>query len=109
MMNPFSVTRFLHTGLLVFGLLAWFTSEWAESYQDPHHLGFTLHRWLGMGLVAFILMRLTYGMMGPPHVHFSQLLPFGQDRLAIDLERWSEFDHLATPNEPHSPRAVRID
>ena len=79
----YQITRFLHTGLWSFGLSAWLTSEWADSYKEANHLGFTIHSWLGMGLVFFVCLRFFYGFIGSPNVRFSQMLPYTQERLTL--------------------------
>ena len=43
-----SFTIFLHFGLMVFGVLAWLTGEWAGDYKQMRHLGFTVHKMLGL-------------------------------------------------------------
>ena len=98
-MKPFLIIRFLHAGLLVFGLLAWLTGEWAESYRYPRHLGFTFHSWLGMGLSLFILMRLGYGTMGPAHVRFSQFFPSTAERWQLI---WKDCQRLIALQLPTS-------
>ena len=60
--------RFLHLGILTCGLLAYLTSDWAGDYEHVKHLGFNVHKWLGMGLAFFIALRLLYGLVGPANV-----------------------------------------
>jgi hypothetical protein len=48
----------IHLGLLVFGLAAFITGGWAEDYEHARHLGFTVHRLLGMALAFFVCLRL---------------------------------------------------
>ena len=33
-------TRIIHLGLVIFGLLAWATGEWADDYKKLKHIGF---------------------------------------------------------------------
>ena len=73
-------TRLLHLGLLIFAIAAWLTSEGAESYEELNHFGFTLHKWLGMGVVLFVCLRVFYGFVGPQNVRFSQMLPYNRNR-----------------------------
>ncbi|NIP70489.1 MAG: hypothetical protein GTO04_15290, partial [Planctomycetales bacterium] len=54
------------------GLLAYLASGWAEDYEKARHFGFTLHKWLGILLAAFIALRLIYGIIGPKVVRFTQ-------------------------------------
>ncbi len=55
-------TRIIHLGLMVFGILAWLLSGWAEEYECARHLAFTVHRGLGKGLAPFIALRLIYDL-----------------------------------------------
>jgi cytochrome b len=75
--------RIIHLGLMVFGILAWITSTWAGDYKRAHHLGFTVHSWLGLGLAFFMALRLIYGVMGPDNVRFKQWVPYTRDRLRL--------------------------
>jgi cytochrome b561 len=59
------LTRFIHLGLMVFGLLALMTGFLAEDYKYQQHLGFSFHRWFGIGLAAFVALRLWHGFSGP--------------------------------------------
>lgn len=36
-------TRIIHLGLVIFGLLAWGTGEWADDYKKLKHIGFYVH------------------------------------------------------------------
>ena len=47
------LTRFIHLGLTVFGILALITGLWAGDYKRAHHLGFSVHKWLGLTLSLF--------------------------------------------------------
>ena len=44
------ITRFIHLGLTVFGILALITGLWAGDYKRAHHLWFSVHKWLGLTL-----------------------------------------------------------
>ena len=49
------LTRIIHLGLMIFGLLAWLVIGWAGEHEHGKHLGFTVHSWLGMGLLPHLL------------------------------------------------------
>lgn len=83
---PYQITRFIHSGMLIFALSAWLTSNWADTYEDSQHLGFTIHSWIGMGMVCFICLRLFYGLTGPTNVRLSQLIPTTKDRFRLIWE-----------------------
>ena len=78
--------RFLHLGILTCGLLAYLISGWAGDYEHAKHLGFNVHKWLGMGLALFIALRLFYGLVGPTNVRFKQWVPYNKAGLILVWE-----------------------
>ena len=78
--------RFLHLGILTCGLLAYLTSDWAGDYEHVKHLGFNVHKWLGMGLAFFIALRLFYGLVGPANVRFKHWVPYNKAGLILVWE-----------------------
>ena len=78
-----SFAIFIHLGLLFFGLTAALTGLLAEDYKKAVHLGFTVHSWLGIGLTAFVGLRLITGIMGPRSVRFLTWIPVTPDRLKL--------------------------
>lgn len=79
-------TRIIHLGLMVSGILAWLASGWAEEYEHAKHLGFTVHKWLGMGLAFFVTLRLIYGVVGPANVRFKRWVPYNKAGLLLVWE-----------------------
>ena len=79
-------TRILHLGLVIFGLLAWGTGEWADDYKKLKHIGFYVHSWIGMGVSFFVSLRLIYGIIGPRKARFAQWVPYTRDRLQFVWE-----------------------
>ncbi len=92
------VTRFIHLGLTVFGVLAWATGFWAEDYKKLPHLGFSVHKWLGMGLSFFMCFRLWYGFFGPPEAQFRHWVPYIRERLLLILEDIVNLMRLRLPD-----------
>ncbi len=84
--NLDALTRFIHLGLAVFGLLALLAGLLAGDYKRAHHLGFSVHKWLGLTLSFFMAWRLWLGFYGPQEVRFSQWLPYTSERLKLALE-----------------------
>jgi cytochrome b len=76
-------TRFIHLGLMVFGLLALMTGFLAEDYKYQQHLGFSFHKWIGLSLFAFVALRLWYGLAGPQEARFSGWVPYTRERLSL--------------------------
>lgn len=92
--------RIIHLGLMVFGVLAWITSTWAGDYKRAHHLGFTVHSWLGMGLAFFMALRLIYGVTGPDNVRFKTWVPHTRDRLQLVREDLLTLLKFRLPDRP---------
>ena len=68
-------TRAIHMGIMVFALAAYFTGDGADDYKKLEYFGYTLHKWLGMGISFFILLRIIYGLLGPVSARFSSWAP----------------------------------
>lgn len=75
------LTRFIHLGLMVFGLLALITGFLAEDYKQQHHMGFSFHKWFGIGLAVFVALRLWHGFSGPQEARFREWVPYTRERL----------------------------
>ena len=80
------LTRVIHVGLTIFGVLALLTGLLAGDYKRLHHLGFSLHKWLGLTLSFFVAWRLWQGFYGPPEARFREWVPYTRDRLALVAE-----------------------
>jgi cytochrome b len=78
-----SLTRLIHLGLTVFGLLALLTGLWAGDYKRAHHWGFSVHKWMGLTLAFFLAWRIWHGLYGPPEARFSQWAPFTPERFKM--------------------------
>jgi cytochrome b len=92
--------RVIHLGMLTFGLLAYVASGWAEDYEKAQHLGFTVHKLLGILLAASIALRLIYGILGPRVVRFTQWVPVTKERL---LKAWEDVLTLLRFRLPDRP------
>jgi cytochrome b len=94
------LTRFTHLGLTIFGILAFFTGLMAGDYKRVHHLGFSLHKWLGLSLAFCVFFRLWLGFYGSREVRFSQWLPYTRERLLMVLEDIVNLLRLKLPDRP---------
>ncbi len=94
------ITRFIHLGLTIFGVLAWIAGFWAGDYKKAAHLGFSIHRWLGMGLSIFMALRLLWGFWGPDNVRFTQWVPYTPERLKLVWEDALTLLSLRLPDRP---------
>ena len=79
-------TRTIHLGIMVFALAAYFTGDAADDYKRMEYLGYTIHKWLGMGVSIFILLRIIYGLIGPKAARFSSWVPHTKERLQLARE-----------------------
>jgi cytochrome b len=96
-----TLTRVVHLGLMVFGVLAWLTGKYAGDYKYARHLGFSIHRWLGMGLAISLVLRLLYGLLGPANVRFTEWFPHTRERLIL---AWQDVLTLLRFQLPERPR-----
>jgi len=71
---------------MIFAVLAWLTGDWAGDYKKISHLGFTVHKMLGIGTALFLAARLFHGFCGPEQARFSNWVPYTRDRLRMVLE-----------------------
>jgi cytochrome b len=94
------LTRIIHLGLTVFGLLALLTGWWAGDYKRFHHAGFSLHKWLGLALSFFLAWRLWHGRYGPPEARFSHWVPYTPERLHLVWEDCVNLLRLKLPDRP---------
>ncbi len=81
--NLDDITRLIHLGLTVFGILAMVTGLWAGDYKRFHHLGFSLHKWLGLTLSFFMAWRIWNGFWGTPEALFRKWVPYNAERLRM--------------------------
>ena len=94
------LTRFIHLGLTVFGILALITGLWAGDYKRVHHLGFSVHKWLGLTLSFFMAWRIWHGFYGPREARFSQWVPYTPERLKMAWEDCLNLLRLKLPERP---------
>lgn len=80
-MNPVNYSyplpaKIIHMGLAVFGIAAYLTAEGAE--HGDAGFGYQLHAYLGLSLMAFIIMRVIRGYSGSADMRFSSWSPFSK-------------------------------
>lgn len=98
--NLDEVTRLIHLGLTVFAILALITGLWAGDYKRIHHLGFSVHKWLGLTLSFFMAWRIWIGFFGTPEDLFSRWVPYNSERLRMVGEDGLNLLRLKLPNRP---------
>ncbi len=94
------LTIFLHAGLMVLGVLAWLSGEWAGDYKKVHHLGFTIHKSFGISLSFFMILRIFYGFFGPQSIRFTHWVPYNLERLQLVWEDLRTLASLKLPDRP---------
>lgn len=72
--------KITHMGLAIFGITAYLTAEAAEHSDDG--FGYQLHAYLGLTLMAFVLLRVIRGITGAADMRFSSWSPFSRAQWA---------------------------
>ncbi|MGQ9688274.1 MAG: cytochrome b/b6 domain-containing protein [Desulfobaccales bacterium] len=93
-------TIFLHFGLMLFGVFAWLTGDWAGDYKKLQPLGFTIHKMVGLGVALIIAARLYHGFGGPKPARFATWVPYSRERLRLVLEDILGLIKLKLPDRP---------
>lgn len=93
-------TRILHLGMLIFGISAWIVGGYAGDYKHAVHTGFSIHRWLGIGTVVFVTLRILYGIVGPRSMRFVNWVPYTPERLRYVREDIVGLLRLRIPDRP---------
>jgi cytochrome b len=95
-----SFTILLHFGLMMFGMLAWLSGDWAGDYKKIKHLGFTVHQMAGMGTALFVVARLFHGFWGPETARFANWVPYTPERLKLVFKDIGNLFTLKLPDRP---------
>jgi cytochrome b len=74
-------TRLIHVLLATVGIAALVSGQFAGDYRHAVHVGFDVHRWIGIVLAVVLGARLVWGFIGPAGVRFVQWLPVTPTRL----------------------------
>lgn len=97
-LDSFSI--FLHFGLMIFGVLAWLTGDWAGDYKKIKQAGFTVHKMLGLGTGLFVAAHLFHGFWGPDQARFASWAPSTPERLKMVIEDIRGLFTLKLPERP---------
>lgn len=79
-------SRFLHLGMAVFGVWAWWIGEAADDYKRADHFWYTQHLWVGIVFTVFLLARVLWGLIGPANARFVNWVPWTRARFRLVLE-----------------------
>jgi len=94
------LTRFIHLGLAVLGVAAWVSGLFAGDYKRLGHLGFSVHRWLGISLSFLVFFRVWMGFHGPKQALFREWAPTNPERLRWVMEDLVNLLRLKLPDRP---------
>lgn len=76
-----NLTRLIHLGLAVLGVMALVSGLFAGDYKRMAHPGFTLHSWMGLSFGFLMFYRLWLGFFGRQQDLFRDWVPFTPVRL----------------------------
>lgn len=94
------VSRFLHLGLAVFGVWAWWIGEAADDYKRADHFWYTQHMWVGIVFTAFLLARIIWGFVGPQTARFHNWVPWNAALFKPVIEDLRTFLRFRVPERP---------
>jgi cytochrome b561 len=77
--------RLLHAGMAIFGIAAYLTAELAEDTASTS-TGYLLHAYLGLSLLAVILIRTLTGMTAGGVMNFKGWFPFSREQFWLAVE-----------------------
>lgn len=94
------IARFLHLGLAVFGVWAWWIGGAADDYKRADHFWYTQHMWVGILFTAFLLAHVLWGLIGPAHARYVNWVPWTRARFKLVLEDLRTLLRLRIPDRP---------
>jgi cytochrome b len=89
-----ATTRLIHLVLVLAGIAALVSGQFAGDFRRAVHPGFDLHRWIGLGMAAAVAARLAWGFVGPSAVRFAAWLPLTRSRLAVARQDLAQLARL---------------
>lgn len=89
--------RFIHMGLAAFGIFAYLTAEGAE--HNDGGLAYQLHAYLGLAVMAFVLLRILKGVTGSSELRFSSWSPFSKTQWLQALADVKSLAQLKLPEQ----------
>jgi cytochrome b len=94
-------TRLIHLALVVGGIAALVSGQFAGDYRKPEHTGFSIHQWCGIVMAVAVGVRWLWGFAGPRAQRFSSWFPVTRGRLAA---AWQDIIALARFTLPARPQ-----
>lgn len=94
--------RVLHLALVLLCLAGWASGQFADDYKNAGHLGFSVHKWIGIGFAVAIALRVLYGLIGPRATRFANWFPFTASNLKSSAQDLLQLARLrVSEREPH--------
>lgn len=91
--------KLLHAGLAVFGVASYLTAELAE--DGASGLGYLMHAYLGMSLMAVIITRMIAGYSTGSNMQFRGWFPFSRGQFSPAVEDIRSLLSLQVPQRDH--------
>lgn len=76
--------KIIHMGLAIFGIIAYLTAEGAE--HSDGGFGYQLHAYLGLTLMAFIILRILHAYTGTTEIRLSSWSLFSKSQWTQSIE-----------------------
>jgi cytochrome b len=92
-----AVTRLIHLALVLLGIGALISGQFAGDYRRELHAGFDIHRWIGLGMTVAVAARFIWGFAGPQQVRFAAWLPLTRARLMVVAQDLAMLARLRLP------------
>ena len=92
-----ATTRLIHFLLALLGVAALLSGQFAGDYRRAVHLGFDVHRWIGIAMAAALVLRIAWGFVGPQAVRFAHWLPVTATRLGLVAQDITSLLRLRLP------------
>lgn len=94
--------RILHLALVLLCLAGWASGQFADDYKNAGHLGFSVHKWTGIGFAVAISLRVLYGLIGPRATRFANWFPFTVSNLKLSAQDLLQLARFRVPErKPH--------
>lgn len=90
-------TRLIHLALVLFGIAALVSGQFAGDYRRESHTGFDIHRWLGLAMALAVAVRIAWGFAGPREARFAAWLPVTRARIAVVAQDLGTLARLRLP------------
>jgi cytochrome b len=94
-------TRLIHLALVVCGIAALVSGQFAGDYRKPEHTGFSIHQWCGIAMAVTVGLRWLWGIAGLRAQRFSSWFPLTRARLAA---AWQDITALIRFKLPVRPQ-----